>query len=286
VLTPLVLEVARRLRLNPVPYLLAFAMASNVGSVATLTGNPQNMIIGSMSHIPYAAFATALGPVAAIGFAATVLLIGLGFRADLAATSTAAIEGRVPPRVNRALAVKSVLMTAAMVVLFFLGQPPAKVAIVGGSLLLPTRRVKAPRVYREIDGLLLLMFTGFFIVVADLEKAVLLPEVISSISRSSLASMPVLGFITAALSNIVSNVPCADAQPMLAQLSNQQQAWLMVAMASTLAGNLTMLGSVANLIVVEQARRQGLVIGFWIYAKIGAPLTVLSIVGGLTWLSV
>jgi Na+/H+ antiporter NhaD/arsenite permease-like protein len=178
-------------------------------------------------------------------------------------------------------------MTAAMVVLFLLGQPPAKVAIVGGSLLLLTRRVKAPRVYREIDGPLLLMFTGLFIVVAGLEKAVLSPEVITSIGRSSLASLPVLGFFTVALSNIVSNVPAVlMLKPILASLPNQQQAWLTVAMASTLAGNLTILGSVANLIVVEQARRQDLVIGFWIYMKIGAPLTILSVVAGLVWLSI
>src|SRR6059058_1670666 len=129
VLTPLVLDLVTRLRRNPVPYLLAIAMASNIGSAATITANPQNMIIGSLSHIPYGTFAAALAPVAGVGLALTIALIALLHgRAFFTAERLAASE--LPVRVHRGLMWKSVTVALAMVALFFAGQPVAKVAIV------------------------------------------------------------------------------------------------------------------------------------------------------------
>lgn len=152
VMTPLVLDLVMRLKRNPIPYLLAIPMASNIGSTATITGNPQNMIIGDLSHIPYGAFAAALWPVAAAGLVLTVILIALGYRREFLTRERlpAVIPG--PARHHRPLVLKSLLVTAAMVVLFFAGQPVAKVAIKGGALLLFTRRVKADKVYRRSIG--------------------------------------------------------------------------------------------------------------------------------------
>ena len=158
-------------------------------------------------------------------------------------------------------------------------------AIVGGALLLFTRRVKADKVYFEIDWPLLLMFVGLFIVVAGLEQAVLTPEAATAIGRLHLQSFPVLAAVTAVLSNIVSNVPAVLVlNPFVAGLQDPQRAWLLIAMASTLAGNLTLVGSVANLIVAQRAGRYGVHIGFWPYFRVGAPLTVLTILLGLWWL--
>src|SRR4051794_6550680 len=207
VMTPLVLDLVTRLKRNPLPYLLAVPMASNAGSVATITGNPQNMIIGSLSHIPYGTFVAALAPVAAVGLLLTAILIAVAFPKEFFTRAPLVAESLPDGRYHRALVYKSVFITAAVVVLFFAGQPVAKVAILGGALLLFTRRVKAEKVYFDIDWPLLMMFVGLFIVVAGLEKAVLTPDIHAAVGRLNLASVPVLSGITAVLSNLVSNVP-------------------------------------------------------------------------------
>jgi Na+/H+ antiporter NhaD/arsenite permease-like protein len=284
VLTPLVLDLVTRLRRNPVPYLLAIAMASNIGSTATITGNPQNMIIGSLSHISYGTFTAALSPIAGVGLVLTLGLIALVYRSEFWTRQRLGGEAG-PAHADWPIIAKSVAVSLGMVAGFFAGIPPAKVAIVAGAVLLLTRRVKSEKVYAEIDWTLLLMFAGLFIVVAGLEHSVLSPEVIGAVGRLHLEQMPVLSGITAILSNIVSNVPAVLVlKPFIAPLQCQQQAWLTVAMASTLAGNFTLVGSVANLIVVQRARAQNVEIGFWEYFKVGAPLTMLTISVGVLWL--
>ena len=283
-LTPPVLDIAILLKRNPVPYLLAVAMACNVGSTATITGNPQNIIIGSLSHIPYVTFASALAPVATVGLLLTIASIALIFRTEFWTTATLQAQP-LRTRANLPLVLKSVLVALGMVVGFFLGLPPAGVAIVAGVLMLFTRRVKSEKVYVEIDWPLLVMFAGLFIVVAGLEKSVLSPHVIAAVGAQHLEHLPTLVGLTALLSNIVSNVPAVLVmKPFLGQLPNPQRAWLVVAMAATLAGNFTLVGSVANLIVAQRGRAQGVEIGFWTYFKVGAPLTVLTLLVGMLWL--
>ena len=285
IMTPIVAELVISLKRNPLPYLLAIPMASNVGSTATITGNPQNMIIGSLSQIPYGNFAAALSPVAAAGLVLTVLLIAAIYRDEFLGRAGLAQPPARPARYHGPLVVKSVLVAIAMMALFFAGLPVAGVAIVGGALLLFTRRVKADKVYFEIDWPLLLMFVGLFVVVAGLEHVVLTPEAATAIGRLHLQSAPVLAALTAGLSNVVSNVPAVLVlKPFVAGLPDPQRAWLLVAMASTLAGNLTLVGSVANLIVTQRARRYGVTIGFWPHFRVGAPLTFLTILVGLWWL--
>jgi Na+/H+ antiporter NhaD/arsenite permease-like protein len=177
------------------------------------------------------------------------------------------------------------LATALVVTLFFAGQPPAKAAIIIGALLLLTRRVKSARIYAEVDWSLLLMFTGLFIIVAGAERELLTPQVVDAVGRLHLATIPVLSIVTAMLSNVVSNVPAVLLlKPFVTALPDHERAWLVIAMASTLAGNFTVLGSIANLIVVEKAARRGVMIGFWDYFRIGAPLTALTLLVGTLWL--
>jgi len=224
VMTPLVLDVVGRLKRNPVPYLLAIAMASNIGSVATITGNPQNIIIGSLSGIPYTTFVATLAPVAALGLLVTALLIVLVYRAEFLGGELPTLP-RQPPRHHRPLLVKTVLVVAVIVTLFFLGQPVAKVAIVGGAFLLLTRRVRPDKIYREIDWPLLVMFVGLFIVVAGLEKTVIRPNLPLLVGGLHLGNDIWLGVITAALSNLVSNVPAVLVlKPFLADIANPQRA--------------------------------------------------------------
>ena len=285
VMTPLVIEVTRSLRRDPIPYLLAVAMAANVGSTATITGNPQNMIVGAVAHIPYTAFAVALTPVAVAGIVLVILLLAAlcwdEFRrpAQLAPKPSS-------PRLHKPQAIKAVLVALGVIVAFFAGVPVAKAAILGGALLLITRAIKARKVYREVDGSLLLMFTGLFVVVAAAEKILFTPEVVNAAQAVHLDNAYVLTTVTALLSNVISNVPAVLAlKPFVQDLVDQQRIWLVIAMSATLAGNLTLLGSVANLIVAERARTAGIAISFWTYCRAGIPLTLITLTMGAWWLS-
>jgi Na+/H+ antiporter NhaD/arsenite permease-like protein len=285
VLAPLVLDLAVRTGRKPAPYLMAVAMASNVGSTATITGNPQNIMIGSFSHLPYSTFALALGPVAFIGLLVTAGLIALFHRGEFAGQSRiAATHVRIPA--YPVLVARAMAATAVMVVLFFMGQPPAKAAIVIAGLLLLTRRIKSKRIYIEIDWSLLLMFAGLFIIVAGAQHALLTPDLIAQAKLLHLEQVPVLSAVTAVLSNLVSNVPAVlMMKPFVQFLPDHATAWLTVAMSSTLAGNFTILGSIANLIVVQKAASSGIHISFWDYFRVGAPLTVITLVIGTVWMS-
>jgi len=284
VLTPLVLEIAETLDRNPVPYLLAVAMASNIGSVATITGNPQNMMIGSFSGIPYRHFLAILAPIAAVGLVLLVLVIYIAFRDEFTAAGPVKIS-KQPVRVDRGLMWKSIIASLAMIVMFFVGWPVPKVAVVTGAALLITRRVDPEKVYRSIDWGLLVMFAGLFIVIAGIEKTSLENDLAALAGQLHLENVFLLSGFSAVLSNLVSNVPAVLVfKPLVGHLVNPTRAWLTLAMSSTLAGNLTLLGSVANLIVVQQARAK-VRIGFWQYFQVGAPLAVLTILFGAAWIA-
>ena len=283
VLTPLVLEVTLALRRNPVPYLLAVAMASNAGSVATITGNPQNMMIGSLSGIGYRTFALALTPVAVASLVLTWLVLFLFYRGEFTKDRFDVGE-ELRARVNRGLMWKSIAVAVGMVGFFFAGWPVAQVAIVAGAMLLVTRRVKPEKVYHDIDWSLLAMFAGLFIVVAGVEKTSLEQDLVQVAQSFGLHRPLVLTTFSAVLSNLVSNVPAVLVfRPVMARLPDPNTGWLVLAMSSTLAGNFTLLGSVANLIVVQRARRE-VTITFWDYFRAGAPLTLLSLAFGAAWL--
>jgi Na+/H+ antiporter NhaD/arsenite permease-like protein len=284
VLTPLVLEVTAAVRRNPVPFLLGVAMGANIGSVAAITGNPQNMMIGSFSGIPYAEFMAALAPVALIGLVLAVVVIAAIYWKEFRIEEKVSIEHpRV--RVNRVLLWKSIVVALGMMVFFFLGWPVPKVAIVAGALLLLTRRVKPEKVYHDIDWSLMVLFIGLFIVVAGIEKTPLARDFYAWASHSRLDRIWTLSALAALLSNLVSNVPAVLMfKPLIPHAADPKRAWLALAMSSTLAGNLTVLGSVANLIVIHRARHQ-VRINFWEYLKAGAPLAILSIAAGVLLLS-
>ncbi|ESX68287.1 hypothetical protein X757_27865 [Mesorhizobium sp. LSHC414A00] len=181
---------------------------------------------------------------------------------------------------------KAVVVCIGLAIAFFAGVPVAKAALIGGAILLLTRAIKPARIYREIDGPLLFMFAGLFIVVAGAEKTLLTPDIIASAKNLGLDDVWRLSGFTAVLSNIMSNVPAVLAlRPFIPGLENPGRAWLVVAMSSTLAGNFTLLGSVANLIVAEQARAAGTQLSFSAFFKVGLPLTLLTLAVGTAWLA-
>jgi len=293
-LTPLVLHLARRLRYNAVPHLIGLATAANIGSTATITGNPQNMIIGIQSHISYLRFAARLFPVAALGLALNFLVVAFVYRRAL-----------VPPKIVDPLAAprqlahnsrahtwlrnKSVLVTFVTVTLFFVLPSPLLpvIALGAAAFLLVGRIVNPDKIYRQIDWGLLVMFAGLFIVVHAFQFHVVAGWNIERWSWLLGHPVDLLSLASAALSNLVSNVPAVLLfEPVMKAMpaASQETAWLALAMSSTFAGNLTVLGSVANLIVVENARREGVVISFAEYCKVGVPLTLLTLALGIAWL--
>jgi len=169
---------------------------------------------------------------------------------------------------------------------FFAGVPIAEAALIGGSLLLLSRAVSPHKLYAGIDGGFLLMFAGLFIVVAGAEKVLLTTILTAAVNRRHLENAWILAGVTAALSNLVSNVPAVlILKPFIMNLPDPGRAWRIVAMSSTFAGNLTLIGSVANLIVAERAKKEGVTISFLAYLRIGLPLTLASLAFGTWWLA-
>ena len=287
-MTPLILELCRSRRLPAAPYLIGLATASNIGSTATITGNPQNIIIGALSGIPYGSFAARLAPIAVIGLAIDFLVLSLVYSRSLAAAHDVdRTPAAVPPRrvVHRGLLIKCVCVTVAMIVLFFAGQPIAITALAAASILL-LDRVRVEKIYGMIDWRLLVMFVGLFIVVHAFEVHVIRGFDLQTWTVITNSPVVLLSGLSVVLSNIVSNVPAVLLfKPLIEVIPDKQTAWLALAMSSTLAGNLTMLGSVANLIVVEGARRERIHLGFGEFLKIGVPITILTTLVGVLWLT-
>jgi Na+/H+ antiporter NhaD/arsenite permease-like protein len=286
-LTPLVLHLCQRLKRPPIPYLVGLATASNVGSVATITGNPQNIIIGSLSQISYLRFAARLAPLALIGLVINFAIVALVYRTVLRESGPAERVDEDTPqiRIFRPLLIKSIAVTAITVGLFFAGQPIALVALVAAGVLM-LDRIRPDRVYRSIDWPLLVMFAGLFVVVRAFEVTVVHTWRLEEWRALLDSPVVMLSGLSVVLSNLVSNVPAVLLfKPLMEVMPQKELAWLALSMSSTLAGNLTILGSVANLIVVENARRAGTELGFAEYLKVGVPLTALTTLVGIAWLS-
>ena len=193
------------------------------------------------------------------------------------------LTGRIP--VHYPLMRKTVIVVAIMLAAFLAGVPIALVAISGAAYTLLTRRVKPEKVYREIDWELLVLFTGLFVVIAGLQATGLVEHLLGGAAAVQLHRPAVLTAVTAIVSNLVSNVPAVLLwRPVVPRLPHPDFVWLVMAMSSTFAGNLTLLGSMANLIVAERAAARGTTIGFWEYARVGVPVTLLTIAWGVVTL--
>ena len=284
-MVPFTVKVARRVGLRPMPYLLAVATASNIGSVATITGNPQNMLIGSFSGIRYRTFLFHLGPIAVAGMLLDWLLLWLiytrGERPSAAPVAVAAAE--LAPRSGGSL-LKAGLVILLVLAGFLTGLPPAQVAAVGAAVMLMSRRHEPRLVYDEVDWGLLVFFVGLFLIVGGAEDVGLTDRLLAVGERWNLQHSSTFAIVTAALSNIVSNVPAVMLlKSLVPRFADPQQGWLMLAMASTLAGNLTITGSVANIIVVERAKPE--VITFGEYLRAGVPITLCTLAFGWIWIT-
>src|SRR2546426_1010072 len=210
------------------------------------------------------------------------LVVGLVYRRQLP-HSPLEIVPDTRMAIHYPLMLKTIAAVAAMLVAFLAGAPIAVVAIAGAGCTLLTRRVKPEKVYREVNWGLLVLFAGLFVITEGLEHSGIMGVLLHWAAAANLHRPAVLTAVTAVLSNLVSNVPAVLLfKPLIASFADSRRAWLVLAMAPTLAGNLTILGSVAHIIVVETARLAHVEIGFVEYCKVGVPLTLVTLLLG--WL--
>src|SRR5579862_9186946 len=284
VMVPFVLVITRRIKLAPLPYLLAVATGSNVGSVATITGNPQNMLIGSYSGIAYRDFLFHLGPVALVGLFLNWAVLHWIFLCGHARPSM--VESIPLPPVDLSRTTKPVVVVMVVITGFLLGAPPAMMAALGAAALLITRTTEPRKLYDEVDWGLLVFFVGLFVIVGGAENAGIVAHLLSFARHWNLQRLDVFTIVVVVFSNIVSNVPAVMLlKSLVPGFADPHTAWLALAMASTLAGNLTITGSVANIIVVESARPD-VHIRFRDYFRAGLPITIVTMFFGWVWLVV
>ena len=292
VLTPLVLAVVRPLGLRPLPYLLGIALGSNVGSAMTPTGNPQNMLIGVSSGISFARFVALLALPSLGGLAIVFAVIAFAQRRDLArplARLTAGESVVAEHPFDRALVMKALVLFAGALVGWLGGLSLPLVAISTAALLIAVARRDPTEAFANVEWELLLFFAALFVVMRGVRDVPLVQDLTSaSAARLSGARLHDASVVTAAmlaLSNLVSNVPAVILWlPIAPRTAHPDFVWLVMAMSSTFAGNLTLIGSMANLIVAERASARGAHIGFVDYLKVGVPATVATLLWGILWI--
>ncbi len=284
VFTPILVMTLRSLELRAAPFLLALAFASNVGSAMTVTGNPQNMLIGVSSDIGYASFLAAMALPALGGLLIVYIVIALAFRKDL--SRDLRVRERAAAMVDGPLVTKSLILFAAALAGWLAGYSLPGVAIAAGTVMVAIARRDAAEAFARVEWSLLLFFAALFVVMGGVRDLPLFPDLTvrapSSLHGAPLHDAVVVSGVMTVLSNLVSNVPAVLLWlPVVPHVPNERLIWLVIAMSSTFAGNLTVLGSMANLIVAERADARGVTLRFVDFLRVGVPVTILTIVWGI-----
>ncbi|MEW5874176.1 MAG: anion transporter [Candidatus Zixiibacteriota bacterium] len=281
-MAPVLIEGCARRRLNPVPFLLGLACAANVGSAATLIGNPQNMLIGQTLHLSFAGYLLDGGLPAFLGLFAVWGVIVLLSRGRWE-SQTALVESHIPVYSSWQTG-KGLIVLAGIVILFLTSSWQREIiALAGAGVLLTSRRMSSREMLGLVDWQLLILFCGLFVINAQMRATGLPGEAVAISSAAGIQlEHPVWLFgLTAVLSNVVSNVP---AVMLLLPYCTHPKSGAVVALASTLAGNLLIVGSIANIIVVDQAARMGVRIDWKTHARVGVPVTLATMLIAAIWL--
>ena len=286
-IAPVLADACRRRGLDPVPFLLALACAANIGSAATLIGNPQNMLIGEMLKLSFGGyFLEAIVPVL-LGLAALWALLAWQSRGGWQSAAPPAALLAEPemqqPRLDRWQTAKGLAIATALVLVFLFTDLPRDVAaLTGAGLLLMSRRMHSASTLGLVDWELLILFIGLFVANHAFEQTGLASEAVQAFAAHGFALTEPAPLFAAvlALSNVVSNVP---AVMLLLPAATEPFAGPMLALVSTLAGNLLIVGSIANLIVVDAARRQGITIDWRRHLRTGLPVTIATLAITAAW---
>ena len=285
VFTPLMLAAIRPLGLRPLPFLLAIALASNVGSAMTITGNPQNMLIGIASGIGYGRFIAALALPSLGALVIVYIILARVHRDDLAAP----LERTVHPEgfvVDRPLITKALIVFGGALAGWLAGFPLPLVAIAAAAVMIAIAQRDPTEAFARVEWSLLLFFAAIFVVMEGVRDLPLVAS-LTDAAAANIGGAPwrdaaLISAAMLALSNLVSNVPAVILWlPIVPRLQHPEFLWLVLAMSSTFAGNLTLLGSMANLIVAERAQARGVHLGFGAHLRVGVPVTICTLVWGI-----
>ncbi len=284
-MAPILAVGCARRGLDPVPFLLALAAAANVGSAATLIGNPQNMLIGQTLHLSFHGYMLdALVP-SLLGLGIVWAVVAWRFRRGWQRAVTLTRTEQRGLAFDRWQTAKGVAILASLITVFlFVPVPREAAALTAAGLLLLSRRTASRDILGQVDWNLLVLFIGLFVVSHALLASGMLDHAVEGLRATGVdpSRAPWLFGITVALSNLVSNVPAV--MLLLPVARGHAQAGPILALSSTLAGNLLIVGSIANIIVVEQAGRLGIRIGWREHARVGIPVTVLTLAIAAAWL--
>ncbi len=286
VVTPVLLAALGPLRVRPNPYLVGLAMGSNVGSVLSITGNPQNMLVGIWSGATFAGFLLHMLPVGLGGLAITYAYLRWAYRAELREPFRERLE-TVPVALDRSLVLKGLAVFGLAVVGWLAGGSLPLVAITAGAAMVAVAQRDPAYAIDRVEWSLLLFFASLFVVMRGFEHT----GAVAWIDRGAVGvvqggtpwrAATVVSGVMATLSNLISNVPAVILwRNTVPGLPNPSLVWRVLAMSSTFAGNLLLIGSMANLIVAEKAETRGVRIGFGEYARVGVPVTLLTLAWGI-----
>lgn len=287
--TPVIIESTRMIKINPIPYLIAEIFAANIGSVATVIGNPQNVYIAIHSSLTFGGWVIALGPVSILSLIVAIIVIYFIYRKDINVPIKNVEEKKELD--NKNFLVFSIAIIIATLIAFLVSREIAVIALISGSILLffsPLFKSSSSKmILKNVDWSIIVFFIGLFILLEGLEASGVLSSIISyfySINLS-MTNMGSLVIITSILSNLVSNVPAVLLIAQFITYSNSHL-WLALAMSSTLAGNLTIIGAAANIIVLEIASSMGVDVSWKEFSKVGVPVTIASLLIGFFILTI
>lgn len=283
-LTPVLCAGVRAKGLDPRPFLLALAGAANAGSAATLIGNPQNILIGQAGALDFFRFILVCGPPAMLACGVVWLVIWAMWRKRWVLAEG---PGGPLPQVafDRGAMTKALIATAALLILFATPLPREAAALAIAVALMVSRRFASRDLVARVDWNLLLLFAGLFVVTGAFSEAGWSARTGAWMQSLGFAPDRALPLAIASLvgSNLIGNVPFVV---VLLQVAPDMSADTLhsLALLSTLAGNLLIVGSVVNLIVAESARQQGVRLGFMDFARVGIPVTLISVTLATGWL--
>jgi len=283
--TPVLVVSLHHVRRNPIPYLIGLAVASNIGSAATIIGNPQNMLIGQMGQLDFGRFFAWCGPPTLLSLIGAFGIICRGYRNTFDLPASASIPEASWPVFNRWQTAKGLTAVVVLILLFFTRLPREITAIAVAGVLLCSRRLKSRQIVELVDWYLIALFFALFVVTQAVTDAGLPAAVMTALQSrgGDLTNLYVLSLISTILSNLFSNVPAVMLLIRFLDPGDPFQ-WQTLALSSTFAGNLITIGSIANLIVFEQARFYGVEITFRGHARIGLPVTAFSLLVLWAWI--
>lgn len=284
-MTPMLIKGLKARGLDPRPFLIALAGSANAGSAATVIGNPQNILIGQVGGLDFWDFSLVCTPPALFGLMSVYGVVWLVWRRRFACESGEGTD-LARPAMDRFGTGKAAVATLALLSMFATPLPHVTGVLIIAAVLLISRRLATGEILSLVDWHLLVLFGGLFVVTAALAATGLPATLLHGMTTAGVApsSLVTLVPLTLAGSNTIGNVPIVVLLLAVAR-DLPTEALYALAVLSTLAGNLLVVGSLANIIVVERARQSGVVIGFGQHARCGVPMTLLSLAFAVAWLA-